>query len=469
MNRQGIATLFGERGSVSPPVRNPGMKQRLLQTPPRSPIMAITLLGLFLSAAAAFGDDWPQWMGPKRDNVWRETGIIDAFPKEGPKVLWRKPVANGYSGPAVVGGRVYLTDFVVDADVQDDNFGRKKFVGKERVLCLDATTGDLKWKHEYACSYSVSYPNGPRCTPTVGGGKVYTVGAEGDLFCFNAETGAIVWSTDFKKAYGMKAPLWGFAGHPLLDGPRLICLVGGKGSVAVAFDKDTGKELWKALSATEPGYSPPSIIEAGGVRQLIVWHPESINGLEPETGKIYWTVKQETVNGTSIMAPRVLDNQMFVGAWQKKGQMLRLDSSKPAAATVWKGGRDSSVYPVNNTPFLEDGHIYGVGSEGELRCVKLADGERVWETYKPVAGKEAGSGTAHLIKHEDRFFIVAETGDLIIAKLSPKGYDELSRWTMLAPTSKAFGRNVSWSHPAFANRCVYARNDRELICVSLAK
>ena len=429
----------------------------------------MAILTLLVSATVARADDWPQWMGPKRDNVWRETGILDAFPKDGPKVLWRKPVANGFSGPAVVGGRVYLTDFVVKADVQDDNFGRSKFVGKERVLCLDAATGDLKWKHEYDCSYSVSYPNGPRCTPTVGGGKVYTVGAEGDLFCFNAETGAIVWSTDLKKAYGVKAPLWGFAGHPLLDGQRLICLVGGKGSVAVAFDKDTGKELWKSLSAKEPGYSPPSIVEAGGVRQLIVWHPEAINGLEPETGKVYWTVNQETKNGTSIMSPRVLDNQLFVGAWQKKGQMLRLDSSKPAAETVWKGGRENSVYPVNGTPFLEDGHIYGVCSEGELRCVKLADGERVWDSCKPVVGKETGSGTAHLVKHEGRFFIVAETGDLIIAKLSPKGYDEVGRWTMLTPTSRAFGRSVAWSHPAFANRCVYARNDRELICVSLAK
>src|SRR5262249_28120092 len=148
---------------------------------------------------------------------------------------------------------------------------------------------------------------------------------------------------------------------------------------------------------------------------------------------------------------------------------LKLDSAKPGAETVWKGNRDNSVYPVNNTPFLEAGHIYGVDTNGELRCVEIKNGDRVWESYKPVAGKKMQSGTAHLVKHEDRFFIFAETGDLIIARLSPKGYEEVSRWHMLAPTSKAFGRDVVWSHPAFAQQRVFARNDAELICVSLAK
>jgi hypothetical protein len=219
----------------------------------------------------------------------------------------------------------------------------------------------------------------------------------------------------------------------------------------------------------EPGYSPPSIIEAGGTRQLLIWHPESINSLNPETGKVYWSVKQATANGTSIMMPRKLDDYLFIGAWQNKGQLLKLDDKKPAAKTVWKANRDNSVFPVNNTPHLEAGHIYGVCNDGELRCVNLKDGERVWESLKAVGGSKVASGTLHLVKHEDRFFVISETGDLIIAKLSPKGYEEFSRWRMLEPTSRAFKREVVWSHPAFANKCVFARNDKELICVSLAK
>jgi outer membrane protein assembly factor BamB len=426
------------------------------------------LLGL-IAVSEARADDWPQWMGPKRDNVWREKGIIDTFPKQGPKVIWRAQVANGFSGPAVADGLVFVTDLLTKADVSDDNFDREKYTGKERVQCFDAKTGALKWKHEYPCTYNVSYPNGPRCTPACGGGKVYTLGAVGNLLCFEAMTGKVLWSRDFKKDYGVSTPLWGFAAHPLIDDNRLICLVGGEGSITVALDKNDGKEIWRALAAAEPGYSPPTIIEAAGVRQLLIWHPESLNSLNPETGKVYWSVKQPTANGTSIMTPRRLGDFIYLGAWQQKGVLLKLDAQKPGAKAVWKGDRDSAVYPINNTPFLEDGHIYGVCTDGELRCVDIKNGARVWETYEPVIGKKAQSATAHLVKHEDRFFIVAETGDLIIAKLSPKGYKEIDRWHMQAPTSKAFGRSVAWSHPAFAQQCVFARNDKELICVSLAK
>jgi outer membrane protein assembly factor BamB len=430
----------------------------------------VVIVALCLTSAAR-ADDWPQWMGPQRDNVWREKGIIDTFPKGGPKVLWRVPVSNGYSGPAVSGGLVVLTDFITTKPWGDKaNFNKEKYLGTERVLCFDAADGSLKWKHEYPCTIDVAYPNGPRCTPAFDAGKVYTLGVVGDLFCFEAKTGKIVWSRDLKKDYDVAAPLWGFAAHPLIDGNRLICLVGGKGSVAVAFDKNTGKEIWKALTVkTGPGYSPPSIIEAGGVRQLIIWEPEHLNSLNPETGAVYWSVKQETKNDTSIMTPRKSGDYLFIGAWDNRGQLLKLATDKPAATMAWKGNARNSVYPVNNTPFLEDGYIYGVCNDGELRCVDMKNGERLWETFQPTTGESASAGTAHIVKHADRFFIVAETGDLIIAKLSPKGYTEISRWHMLEPTSRAYGRNVAWSHPAFARQCVFARNDKELICVSLAK
>lgn len=428
----------------------------------------LTILCALFIGSSARAEDWPQWMGPQRDNVWREKDILTKFPKDGPKVLWSKEIANGFSGPAVAGGLVYLTDFVTKADLTADNFDREKYVGKERVACFDSRTGEVKWRYEYDCTYTMAYPNGPRCTPVVDSGKVYTLGGEGNLYCFDAKTGRIEWSSDLKTRYKVEAPLWGFAAHPLIDGNRLICLVGGKGSVVVAFDKNTGKELWKNLSSKEPGYSPPTIANVNGDRQLIIWHPESINGLEPETGKEIWSVKQTTVNGTSIMAPRVFDNKLFVGAWQRKGVLLDL-KTMPTPKALWKGDRDSSVYPINGTPQVDGNYLYGVCTDGELRCIDLKDGDRKWETYKPVAGDKAQSGTAHLIKHEDRYFIFAETGHLISARLSAKGYDEISRWQIVRPTSKAFGRDVVWAHPAFAQQCVFARNDRELVCISLAK
>ncbi len=416
--------------------------------------------------------DWPQWLGPDRNSVWQETGIVDRIPDGGPKVLWRAPVAAGYSGPAVANGRVFVLDYLVTGGKSTLDFNaRDKVSGKERVLCLNAATGKQLWSHVYDCDYNISYATGPRCTPTVADGKVYTLGAEGNLFCLDAATGKPLWSHKLKTDYKTETPLWGFCGHPLIDGNKLICLVGGEGTVAVAFHKDTGKELWRSLSARESGYCPPSIIEAGGRRQLIIWHSESLNGLDPETGKPFWTVPLAPSYGMSIAAPRKLDDLLFASGIGNVALVLRLAADHAAVTEVWRGSANNAVYCGNSTPFLENGMIYGCDCmTGHLRGVKLATGERVWETLAPTAGGErrASHGTAFIVKNADRFFLFSETGKLIIARLTPEKYEELSGGKLLEPTGTAFGRQVVWSHPAFANRCIYARNDKELVCASLA-
>ena len=204
-----------------------------------------------LAPRPLLADEWPQWMGPQRDNVWREDGVLETLPAAGPRVLWRVPIAGGYAGAAVAGGRVFVTDYVTAADVKVANFERKTSTGTERVFCLDEATGQLLWKHEYPVTYTIAYPAGPRCTPTVDGDRVSTLGAEGDLFCFDAATGKVLWSRDLKKDYATKAALWGWASHPLVDGEKLICIAGTAAAHAVAFDTRTGKELWRAGTAPE--------------------------------------------------------------------------------------------------------------------------------------------------------------------------------------------------------------------------
>ena len=346
--------------------------------------------------------------------------------------------------------------------------------GKERVLCLNETDGKILWKHEYDCPYAMAYAAGPRATPTVSGGKVYTLGAEANLLCLDTATGKVVWSRDFKKEFGAKTPTWGFAGHPLLDGQKLICLVGGPESLVVAFDKDTGKELWRALSDREPGYSAPVIYEAGGRRQLIMWHPAALDSLDPETGKVYWTEPFGARVGLVISTPRKLNDLLFVTAFYNGPMMVRLAADQPTATLLWRGKSDSErqtdgLHAIMCTPFLEEGHIYGVCSYGQLRCLNAETGERLWETLAATTGDTPIRwANAFLIKNGDVFFLPNEKGDLIIARLSPKGYEELSRTHLLDATNRDPGRMVVWSHPAFANRCVYARNDKEIICVSLA-
>jgi outer membrane protein assembly factor BamB len=441
----------------------------------------LTLAVCAWAAPPGRAEDWPQWLGPRRDGVWRETGLVEKFPPGGPKVVWRVPLAAGYSGPAVADGRVYVMDRrrAVGPDGKPARPKRSGIPGDERIVCFRAADGKLLWEHKYDCPYTISYPSGPRTTPLVHGGRVYTLGAMGDLLCLDAETGRVRWAKQVAKEYAAETPpVWGFAAHPLLDGDLLYCLVGGAGRAVVAFHKDTGKEVWKALTTDEIGYSPPVICTAGGKRQLIVWLSESINALDPATGAVYWTQRYPTDRApqrpaVNIVTVRCDGRLLFVSTYYHGPLMLELAADRPAAKVLWKGksnnpARPDGVHGVMASPALQDGYLYGVGLAGELRCQKADTGEQLWQTYAPVAGEKADCGTAFIVPQGKRFVLFNDQGDLILADLSPKGYREIDRARILEPTLEARGRKVVWSHPAFAGRCVFARNDKELVCVSLA-
>ena len=422
-------------------------------------------------------DDWPQWLGPKRDSIWRESGIVEVFPPAGPAVRWRTSIGAGYSGPVVAQGRVYLTDRQLGSGETNsaDPFQRGSVGGRERVLCFNEADGSPLWHYDYESAYTVSYPAGPRVAPLVHQAKVYSLGAEGDLLCLEAETGKLIWSKDFKREFSIKTPMWGFAGHPLIEGNRLICLVGGAGTTVVAFDKDTGREIWRGLTADEPGYSSPIVCQGGGKRQLIIFHPQAVNSLDPETGHLYWSVPFKSNTGLSVATPRQMGNELFFTSFYNGGLMLGLDPSAPGATTLWRTEKASEkdtthLNAILCTPFLSEGYIYGVCSYGQLRCLKADTGQRVWETFKATtSGEPVRWANAFIVKNGERYFLFNEKGDLIIAKLSPAGYEEISRAHILDPTNKDCGRPVVWSHPAFANRCVFARNDKELVCVDLSQ
>ncbi|QEG43662.1 outer membrane protein assembly factor BamB family protein [Roseimaritima ulvae] len=417
----------------------------------------------------AVAEDWPQWMGPQRDNVWRESGIIDAFPAEGPRILWRTPVAGGYSGPAVANGRVYLTDYVTDDEVQVDNFNRGSFSGSERVLCLDQATGKVLWKHEYPVTYGISYPSGPRCTPTISEGKVYTLGAEGHLFCFDAMSGAVQWSQNLPQTYNAKTPLWGYAAHPLIDGPQLIVIAGGNGSHAVALNKQTGKEIWRHGNASEQGYSPPSIIEAGGVRQLILLHPSALESVNPETGEAYWSFDYEATNGSVIMTPVHHGNLLYGGGFKQKNILVELDQSTPTAEVLWQDERKMGLSPVNVQPFVEAGTMYGFDEDGALYGVELSSGKRLWKSTAPLqTERPLRTGTAFMVRNGKNVWMFTEQGDLLITRLTSEGYEEIDRAKVIEPTNVAFGRRVVWAAPAWAGGRAYLRNDKECICVELS-
>ncbi|MEE2614877.1 MAG: PQQ-binding-like beta-propeller repeat protein [Verrucomicrobiota bacterium] len=429
--------------------------------------------------------DWPQWLGSNRDAIWREDGILDSFPIDGPDLRWRTPIGSGYSGPSVSDGRVFVMDRLAtksssaQARLLHDgqpprniNFVRKLLPGKERLVCLNEADGKILWHHEWDCPYTTvaAYAIGPRATPTIDGDRVYALGAEGNLFAIQTKNGKVVWSHDFKKKYDLKIPEWGTASHPLVHEDILICIVGGSGSTCVAYDKRTGRELWRALSASQPGYCPPVVRRISGFDQLLIWHSDALESLNPKTGDVYWSVPIKPTYAMAIGQPVVEGNRIYVMGYNRISGCVEVSKEGTAAKLLWKGSTRRGIPGVHNTAFIQNGLVYACGPGGRYGCIRLSDGEYLWSTFAPAEGnRRATWANVFTVRNGNRFFLANDYGELIIANLSATGYKELSRAKLIEPTHQVAGRTLVWSHPAFANRSVYLRNDREIRCYSLAK
>ncbi len=426
------------------------------------------LILILLALAVAQAEDWPQWRGPKRLGVWEETGILDRFPAEGPQRSWTRPIARGYAGPAVAAGRIFVTDYRPTEN-------RK---GIERVMALDENDGSTLWEQEWAVDYAgLQYPLGPRTTPTVDGDLVYVLGSMGDLLCLKVDDGTVVWQHNYMRDYAAELPTWGFVAAPLVDGDRLITLVGGSPDAkVVAFNKRTGDEIWRSMDANaEPGYDPPMIVEAGGTRQLIVWHPTAVASLNPETGDVYWEQPFKIQAGLTVATPVLSEHGLLVSAFYNGSRMYRLLPDRPAAELLWKGNSDSEIdtdglHSLVTTPVVDGDYIYGIGSYGHLRCIDARTGKRVWETLD-LTMENARWASGQIVRHGDRYFINNDRGELVIARFTPEGYEEIDRAALLKPTNplrrrREFGA-VHWTHPAYANGHIVIRNDEEIVRFSL--
>ncbi len=434
----------------------------------------ILLLAVTQSFALCRGDDWPQWRGPQRDGVWRETGIIDKFPSDRLKIRWRQPISAGYSGPTVAKGRVYITDRVTEPKQM------------ERVHCFDAMSGKKIWSYEYACTYrGVSYSAGPRAAVTINDGRAYVLGSMGDFHCFEAATGKKLWQKDLRTEYKIdrgRMPIWGIASSPLVEGDLVILQIGGRGACLVAFDKKTGKQRWTALE-DRTSYSAPIMIEQGGKRVLVCWTGDNVVGLNPQSGEAYWKHRFPPAKMViAIASPVVLENRLFLTSFYDGSLMLKLisDSTNGSIGVeqLWRrqgrSERDTdALHSIIATPLLAGEYIYGVDSYGELRCLKAKTGDRVWED-KTATPPDRWSNI-HMVKNGERIWMFNEAGELIISKLSPAGFHEISRAKLIDRTAAQLPRRrdknkfgVCWSHPAFADKHVFARNDKEIVCASLA-
>ncbi|NLH16881.1 MAG: PQQ-binding-like beta-propeller repeat protein [Phycisphaerae bacterium] len=413
--------------------------------------------------ASVRADDWPQWRGPSRDGQWNEIGLIESFASKEPTPLWRVPIGPGYSGPVVANGRVFVADHVYDPEES------------ERIHCFDADSGKPLWSYRYPCKYrNIQYLAGPRAAMLIHQGRAFSLGTMGHLFCLDSATGQVLWQKDLQTEYRLRIPTWGIAPSPMIESHTLIVLAGGRdGAAVIAFDQATGKEVWRALD--DPiGYSAPIVIDHGGKRLIVCWTGTRVVGLEPETGKMIWEYPYKHSRMVINMpTPVVKDDYLFVSGFYDGSLLLKLNPDRTVRC-VWRRFGPSeqdtdALHCCISTPLMLGEHIYGVDTYGQFRCLDRKTGDRIWEDSTAVPG--ARWANIHFTQNGPTTWMFNERGELIIANLSPQGFKEISRAKIIEPTMVQLDQRggVCWSHPAFANRRVYARNDRELVCVDLAK
>ncbi len=415
---------------------------------------------ILLAALVASQNDWAQWRGARADGTWDAPKLPAKWPEGGLPVVWRKPVHGGYAGIAAASGRIYTMDREAAAGAGLD--------GYERVLCLDAASGETVWSHRYPTLYGdlTGYSNGPRAMPVVHEGRVYTLGAVGHLFCFEAATGKMLWSKDMVAEHKARVPTWGFAASPLVDGDRLIVHAAAvpDGSL-IALDRRTGKELWRSLP-DPAGYCTPAIYETKAGRLLVLWTPENIRGVDPADGKLLWTLPYKVTYGVAITSPIFHEDTVFITGYWEGSKAVRLGATPTDATLAWE---DARLRGVMSQPLYRDGLAYSFDNRQGLTCFELKTGKRLWDDHRLTPKGRNPHATMAWLGDGDRAILLNSECELILARLSPAGYEEQSR-TRLLP-------GKVWGHPAFSGKLLYVKTDgaerwtmkNEIACIRLVE
>ncbi|MBM4091470.1 MAG: dehydrogenase [Planctomycetes bacterium] len=408
-------------------------------------------------------EEWPQWRGPHRDGVWPETGLLERF--RGPQLAlkWSVPLSSGYSGPTVAAGRVYVMDRTVEPRQV------------EGVHCFDWQTGQTIWSHQYDCAYvRVGYQAGPRASVLIDEGRAYSLGTMGHLYCFDAADGAVLWTRALNSEFGIRMPNWGISAAPIVVGDLVIVQIGGAGDACVAaFDKRTGERKWNALP-DDASYSAPLLVRQGETDVLVCWTGSRVTGLNPLSGSLLWAHDFPWERWPiGIATPVSFENGILVSDAHKGTLLLELAQNGLAVTQKWHRRVEDeadgkALHCLISTPYIDGQYIYGCDGGGVLRCLRLDTGDQVWQDTSAVPPDRWA--TVHMVRNGDKTWLFNERGELIIARLTPEGYQEISRAALLDPTTVQLPRRggVTWSHPAFAYRHVFARNDKQLVCADLS-
>ena len=403
-------------------------------------ILSIALIAL---TSTSFAADWPQLLGPNRNGIAAETNLASTWPKDGPRTVWTKPIGEGFAGPVVAGGKVILFHRLGDREIVEQ---------------WELTNATPIWKFEYLTAYTDDYGmgNGPRATPTVQGGKIFTFGAEGVLHCLDFKNGQKLWSVDTRKDFNSGKGFFGPVCSPLVEGPAVLLNIGGtEGAGIVAFDKENGKLLWKSTD-DEASYSSPVAASVAGERRAIFFTRTGLEVLNPIDGKVQFTQPWQARTRTAVNAatPIVVNDEIFLSSSYDTGAiLLKIHGGK--LEKIWSS--DESLSNHYSTSVYHRGFLYGFDGRQEegcrLRCIDWKTGKVRWSRDR------VGSGWIVVVG--DQLLVLTERGELMQAPASPDGFKPTNRAQILGSQQRAA--------PAFSNGYFVARDLKNLVCIDLGR
>lgn len=413
-------------------------------------ILSLVTVAFGVNSSWVFSEDWPQWRGPQRNGISKETGLLKEWPKDGPKLLWSvSDLGTGYSTPSVADGRLYV---IANAGTET-----------ESVQALDANTGKRLWSTQIGkvgTNRGPQYP-GSRSTPTVDGDRLYALGSDGDLACLDTSTGNIAWQKNLKAEFSGTPGNWAYAESPLVDGDVLVCTPGGSKATVVALNKTTGEPIWKCAvpGADEAAYASAVVLDADGVKQYVQFLQRGIVGVDAATGRFLWRYDR-TAQGSPANIPTPITD---------KGHVYSATRSGGALVKVSKQGDEFQPTELYFSPKLPNSiggavkvgeHLYGTTGQA-LVCADFLTGAIRWEERNPLAPGSVCYADGRLYLHGE------SSGQVALLEVSPEGFQEKGRFTPKDVPAHDGRQPKAWAYPVVANGKLYIRDLHSLWCYDI--
>lgn len=380
---------------------------------------------------------WTNFRGPRRDGKYEEANISTNWPANGLPVVWKQPVGVGHASFVVADGKAYTIE---------------QRRSQEVVAAYDMNNGRELWTQKWSAEFDDSTGDGPRATPTWEAGRLYALGATGELRCLDANSGTVIWGKNILSDNQAKNLPWAMAASPLIVDDKVIVLPGGtSGKSVVAYNKNTGAPVWRVLNDTQ-AYVSPMLVELAGRRQIVVVSASRVVGLAPENGALLWDYPWDTDNGINVSQPILVDrNRFFISSGYGKGAALvevKGSGNTFTASTVWENNNMKNKF---NSSVLYNGYIYGL-DEGILVCLDVSTGERKW--------KDGRYGYGQIILAGSHLIVTSDQGDVALVKATPSAYTQVARFNAV--------EGQTWNYPAIANGRLLVRNSKEMAAYDIS-